>query len=733
MKRIGFIVVVVLALGMPGAAGFPAAQAGTGAARIVGKVVNVKAAGVKGAKVTVEGQSVMATTAADGSFQLVGVKPGPVYLYVSAPSKSYLDGETMKSISVKSGATVSGVLITLSGRPGAAATYMGMKTCSGCHDGEMFKSFDGTPHASVHSRFITEGTSHMVYKREWPEPNGKYLPRDPKGKLLRVQDPLDGSGPVNVVLCTKGNEPERKYLFKFYPKQKEGVTLTDTDLDCSDKPADAVWIPIAATIGGEGNWGEGYTDPDHKVKDRSPNFDEGKQRYMCKIEDVPYIAKWMKENNVSREGQKQDYVNFMPVFMMQYGTPEGSKVLAKGQVGAPMFWQKSPAYWAEPNNTLSRNCAGCHATGLQIKTQDFLGDSNPKRKFKSVVTNWDYKDLNITCERCHGPGSEHATAGDTTKIIVPRHMTAKAGNELCGQCHGSHDAKSERPLGIYKPPYDANYKDTLGHGFFVPGVYNLETFHVNFDKPSLKPNSLEVDWKVGSFMAWPDQTHGRAHSMELSELRRSAHLNNAREKLTCYTCHDAHGLDAGPASLKAGGYDFAGPAYGNNTLCLACHATRGQFKNVTMSDVAVLQLDAGRKVTKNGAAFSAQAADVFFSRNRVARSVAKHMQVYAGMGGAPYTPDDPSMPVGNCTSCHMAKIGKQTDLNVDAMYRLGFDKNGKSAVAEGGTSSHVFDIVWPGQSSILKNPDPSKGHDYDIMPNSCGKCHAFARTSGDDH
>ena len=52
-------------------------------------------------------------------------------------------------------------------------------------------------------------------------------------------------------------------------------------------------------------------------------------------------------------------------------------------------------------------------------------------------------------------------------------------------------------------------------------------------------------------------------------------------------------------------------------------------------------------------------------------------------------------------------------------------------MAEGNVASHVFDIVWPGQSAILKNPDPSKGHDYDIMPNSCSKCHAFARTSGD--
>ncbi len=53
----------------------------------------------------------------------------------------------------------------------------------------------------------------MVYKNKWPEPNGKYLPKDPKGKLLTVQDPLDGKGMVSVVLCTKGDEPKREYLF----------------------------------------------------------------------------------------------------------------------------------------------------------------------------------------------------------------------------------------------------------------------------------------------------------------------------------------------------------------------------------------------------------------------------------------------------------------------------------------------------------------------------------------
>ena len=717
---LGFIFLISFAGAISSAAPSPA-DPRAGSAVITGKVKDVNGSGVKGAAVTVEGQSAKAITAANGSFRLAAVNPGSVYLQVKTPSAAYLDGETLKAIVVKSGAQVAGVEIILSGRPGATATYVGMKNCSSCHDEKLFKSHDGNPHASIHSRFVTEGTSRMVYKNLWPEPNDKYLPRDPKGKLLKVQDPLDGKGLVHLALCTRGTEPNREYLFKFYPEQKEGITLAEPDLDCSDKPAGAVWIPIAATIGGEGNWGEGYTDPQHKVADRTPNFGEGKQRYMCRVQDVPYLVKWMKENNVSREGQKQDYIDYMPVFIMQDGTPSGSKVLAKGEVGAPMFWQKSPGHWATPDNTLSRNCAGCHATGVRITTKDFAD-------YKAVVTDWDYKDLNMTCERCHGPGSEHAKSSDKAQIISPQFMTAKAGNELCGQCHGNHDGRSITPPGIYKPAYDGNYKDTLGHGFFVPGVYSLDTFFANYEKPTTK---LNPDWKEGAFHSWPDQIHARSHSMELSDLRRSVHYSNKTEKLTCFSCHDSHTLDAGPSSLKVGGYDFANAAYGNNTLCLACHAARGPFQDVTKADVAVLQLDAGRKVKKDGAAVAVKPMDAAVTRNRVARSVARHMQAGAAMGGAPYTPDDPKMPVGNCASCHMAKIGKLQDINVDAMYHLDFDRNGKSAVAEGNVASHVFDIVWPGQSSVLRNPDPSKGADFDIMPNSCSKCHAFARTSGD--
>jgi len=723
-----------------------------GTATITGKVKNTVDVALLGAIVSVEGQNITATTAADGSFTLTGVPAGFVYLNVQAPSDAYLDGGNRKALLAKGGETLADVQITLSGRPSESATYVGMATCKVCHQlnwPEIVNAYDGSPHAAIHSRFVTEGTSHLAYKNLWPAPGAKLLPRDPAGNLLKVQDPRNGKGGgaagvadrVHVVLCTDDaanptlddfytpvGGSDREFLFKFYPS---GFSTADENLlDCSYDAA-SVWIPIAATIGGEGNWGEGYDDPDHVKPDRHPNFGEGKQRYMCRIEDVPYIKNWMADHGVDRSGQQQDYVAYMPVFIMQDGTPatddngNPNPVLAPGELGFPNFWQKSPDAWCGPYNTLSRNCAGCHSTGLKIETQNFGPGYN------EIVTYWEYKDLNVTCERCHGPGSEHFAAGkglDLTKLIMPQYLTHQAAAETCGQCHGNHDGRSITPAGIYKPAYDGNYKNSLGNGFFVPGLYSLETFFANFDKAT---TTLAPDWQVGSFHTWPDQTHSRPHSQEYLELRRSVHYNNSYEKLVCFDCHDAHTLDGGPASLEVDGYNFVNATYANNTLCLTCHATHGPFANVSTADVAALQLDAGRSVTKDGVAVVVAGPDAALARNQVAKAVAEHMQVKAGMGGALYTPTDANMPVGSCTSCHMAKIGKLQDINVDAMYHLDFDKAGLSAVAEGNVPSHVFDIVWPGQSSILKNPDPSIGKDYDIMPNSCGKCHDFARISGD--
>lgn len=724
------------------------APAPTGAfGKLSGRVLGPTGLGIPGAKVQVDGQGAVATTAADGTFSLSDVKPGFVFVSVESPTDKYLDGETRSSVLVKAGETADEITINLSGRPSTTATSIGSKICLVCHSSlpnghSLAAAFDGSADASAHTRFVVPGTRQMVYPELWPAPGDALLPRDPKGKLLMVQDPQDGKGLVNVVLCTRDQSSgERQYLFKFYPQlgtDAAPVSRTDAELDCSGSTGDifawkaaqdagtfsptaqALFIPVAATIGGQGNWGEGWKDPGHLVPDRHPNFGEGKQRYMCRMQDAPYTRQWAKNNGVTAwlRDDYVDYIAYMPAYIVQDGTARGSDALAPSEAGTPKFWQKSPSKWIYPANTLTANCVGCHATGAKIVKRDFTD-------YKQVVVDWQYKDLNVGCERCHGPGSEHAFTTDKTKIINPKFLTAKAADETCGQCHGHHGGKSERPYGVHKYPFDANYEQTLGNGFFVPGVYDFSTFLFKFDQAV---PTVSDDWTKGTFHSWPDETHSRAHSQMYSETRRSVHSNNSFEKVTCFSCHDPHTLDGGPDDTSTSGYAYQNADYGNNAMCLSCHATHGDFEAVTKADVAVLQIDAGRTATLDGNLISTTASDANLARNRVARAVAGHMQVRAGMGGALYTPTDPSSPTGNCASCHMAKIGKLQDVDDDTQWHLKRDGNGLSALAEGNVPSHVFDIVWPAQSSVLK---PMATHDYDIMPNSCSNCHAFARISGD--
>jgi|GEM_PF-837445 len=694
-----------------------AVPASTGS--ISGVVSDAAGAPVADALVAVDGQASTALTAADGSFLVEDIAPGFAFLTVEPASNLYLPGGTRHSAYVSAGVTADVGDIALSGRPSDAADYIGGDVCVACHSGLHADIVDGLGGAA-HSRFVTEGTSHMIYPDLWPVPGDRVLPVNPAGDLLMVQDPLDGVGLVNLALCTQDTPAGMEYIFKFYP---EGIYTAD-DLDCADlDDPQFVSIPVAGTIGGEGNWGEGYLDPDHNLPDQHPNFDEGKQRYLARVQDVPVVSQWMTDNGVPVDKAKQDYINYLPVYLMQDGTPTDSMALSPADFGTPKFWQKGPTHWAVPTNTLSRNCAGCHATGLEIAYEDF---DDGTHVYRAVVTEFDYVDLNITCERCHGPGSEHFASRGVMDIITPQNLTARASNELCGQCHASHAGKSINPAGVFKPAHNSDYIDELGNGFFVPGLYDLENFYTNYNMPTTTNN-----WQEGPFHAWPDQKHGRAHAQELPELLRSSHGNNPYEKLTCASCHDVHGLRGGPANLVADDFDMAHLGYADNTLCLACHATHGPFGEIGIEDVATLQAFAGRDVTRTGAPFAPEVADIALTRDRVARVVAEHMQDEAGMGGALYTPTDADMPIGSCNSCHMAKIGKLFDLNDDPQYRLAPDSLGLSAVAEGNISSHVFDIVWPGQSAVLRSEDPSTGHDYDIMPNSCSKCHSFARISGD--
>lgn len=80
----------------------------------------------------------------------------------------------------------------------------------------------------------------------------------------------------------------------------------------------------------------------------------------------------------------------------------------------------------EAGQTQGYNCAPCHTTGYDKNGTMFQGAN----AFQSGT----WKIPGITCERCHGEGSDHVKAPSKANIKVDR------TSELCSDCHGRTDA-----------------------------------------------------------------------------------------------------------------------------------------------------------------------------------------------------------------------------------------------------------------------------------------------------
>jgi len=193
----------------------------------------------------------------------------------------------------------------------------------------------------------------------------------------------------------------------------------------------------------------------------------------------------------------------------------------------PYFVKNGTDWWATlyPPDNLKRPtgplCDGCHSVNYDIATK--------------TVTEW-----NVGCERCHGPGGEHAQGPTRDNIINPARLDYVHANDTCIQCHSQG-----RPL---DNPINGQYYDwPVG---FQMGL-NLADFW-----------KLE-DHKLGekSFTHFPD---GTAHKnrMQGNDFVQSLMYNRG---VTCFSCHDVHGT-ANAANLRE-------PP---SQMCFACHGPNTQ-------------------------------------------------------------------------------------------------------------------------------------------------------------
>jgi hypothetical protein len=246
---------------------------------------------------------------------------------------------------------------------------------------------------------------------------------------------------------------------------------------------------------------------------------------------------------------------------------------------------------AAVGRSYSKRCIGCHTTGFreqmkQASTGEWLYRPFPATlvppEYAEQYPDYDHDGLpdnvNIGCEACHGPGSQHVLAGgDPEYILAPSTLDTERSNEICQQCHIR--AKSA-PSETFGYPYR---DDVLDH--WIPG---------NSEAPL-------TDYYVDKAGLWPDGVTSRQHHQQYEDLYQSSKPTFPFHPIKCVECHSPHkgGKRMVVTRIEDEGLTIA-TSNENNTLCLACHATHGAFEEITKEQVAEYEdnIDHIRNVTE---------------------------------------------------------------------------------------------------------------------------------------
>jgi hypothetical protein len=473
---------------------------------------------------------IQGVTDADGKAQLVDLPTGTddkFFIFVQpASADTHLPGGSLCREAV-SGASLDGVetAVELSTKPSAAATFVGSSTCLLCHA----EKTDITKTAHKLGFMAPGAPSALQNTEKFDADDGVY----DLGAALAKYGPGDSTSGGTTVWFYDYDSSRKFDKFKTLESDPgAGATIYATVRVYQDTTDSKYYAQFTNVIN--------PADPNNGMIQEVVLTYGGavyKQRPMTTIDDSIFMVPLQynaRGDDASADRTKKIWRDYhLDWWVASIDTTAGAET---------MTLKSKPA----ANKSVDVQCAPCHFNGYSLTTIDGYyqatgvadpgGETHPATGVK--------QELNLGCETCHGPGSEHvAAAGQGKFIVTPQNITPERENMLCGQCHsrvvGNGTEKNDSPL---------NAQDKM----MVAG-----TSRADF----LAEHTTRNDANTGDF--WGDGLHSKSHHQQYTDFIQTPKYRNGAELLTCASCHNIHG----PGTDR---HQLSGIA--DSSLCATCHA-----------------------------------------------------------------------------------------------------------------------------------------------------------------
>jgi type IX secretion system substrate protein len=507
------------------------------------------------------------------------------------------------------------IALFLLSAPGISQDYVGPEKCLQCHNNSSLGDMTGwrtSMHANGYSDVTDDSKTMQV-------PYGVVNDYDQNG----IDDFHDGlnfndvSGTVFDVF--KPNAPILAY------SAEKGYTITIGDITSR----------VYLTYGGSGLY---------------------KQRYVMRIPDVNGVESAdLYISPIQYNEKTHEYVLYhaSDYWVYDNGTP----------TNVPIFTNASTLADISTNSrSMTKGCAGCHTTGLVVNEKDANGEWTMQGGAIDPTTAAMYTDnntfdfdgdgikeqMNNGCETCHGAGGDHAAAPTKDNITNPEtDLTPEQATNMCGMCHSRGKSL---PNNTFSFAYHDDTMENWSLGELVADVYS--------DGGGYYGDNVDESEKRSS----------KKHHQQFRDFMESAKPTFQFHQVTCFECHDVHNSEKHQMRTEIIEEDSLGVEItiatdnDNNTLCLSCHATHGDFEAIPVEWIA----------------------DYETNKAQIAEIVSAHTN-------HPYDPDGPTS-ASRCSKCHNPKTVKSA-INYDI-------------------HSHTFEVIPPEKTKLY------------AMPNACAaSCH----------